>query len=57
MKNGSTWGHINSQRFSSRFFDDGFIFDNAGNCLFSDETNTYLPLIPQHILLEINLKY
>lgn len=42
MKNGSTWGHINSQRFSSRFFDDGFIFDNAGNCLFSDETNTYL---------------
>lgn len=42
MKSGSTWGHINSFKFSTRYFDEGFIFDNAGNCLFSDNEFKYL---------------
>lgn len=37
MLEGSTWGHINSYKFSCRYFPKGFIFDNAGNCLFSDK--------------------
>lgn len=42
MKSGSTWGHINSFKFSTRYFDEGFIFDNAGNCLFSENEFKYL---------------
>ena len=42
MKDGSTWGHINSFRYSIRYFDVGFIFDNAGNCLFAEESYKYL---------------
>jgi hypothetical protein len=37
MREGTTWGHISSHSFSGRYFGKGFIFDNAGNCLFSDE--------------------
>ena len=41
MRPGSTWAHINSIRFSCRYFDNGFIFDNAGNCLFSNENDIF----------------
>lgn len=42
MKSGSTWGHINSFKFSVRYFDSGYIFDNAGNCLWSNEEYKFL---------------
>ena len=42
MRDGSTWGHINSIRYSIRYFDKGYIFDNAGNCLYSDDENKYI---------------
>jgi hypothetical protein len=36
MKPGLTWSTITSSDFSLRWFDDGFIFDNGGCCLFID---------------------
>lgn len=34
MKPGLTWSTISSKSFGVRFFEDGFIFDNGGCCLF-----------------------
>ena len=34
MKPGLTWSTITSQNFSIRWFDEGYIFDNGGCCIF-----------------------
>ena len=34
MKPGLTWSTITSQNFSIRWFEEGFIFDNGGCCIF-----------------------
>lgn len=60
MKPGLTWSTITSTKFSIRAFDEGFIFDNGGCCLFTDDTNRlfYLSLLNSkvfsYLLGEIN---
>ena len=40
---GLTWGTVTSNHFSIRWFDDGFIFDNGGCCVFgAPELRPYL---------------
>lgn len=34
MKPGLTWSTVSSKKFSIRLFDDGYIFDNGGCCIF-----------------------
>ena len=34
MKPGLTWSTVSSQNFSIRWFDEGYIFDNGGCCIF-----------------------
>lgn len=34
---GLTWSTISSSNFSARYFERGFIFDNGGCCIFSDD--------------------
>jgi len=34
---GLTWGNVTSSRFSLRWFGQGYIFDNAGGCMFGAE--------------------
>lgn len=34
MKPGLTWSTVSSKKFSIRWFDEGFIFDNGGCCIF-----------------------
>lgn len=38
---GLTWSTITSSRFSIRLFENGYIFDNGGCCLFSDLEHRY----------------
>ena len=43
MKPGLTWSTISSKSFGVRYFEEGFIFDNGGCCLFDTGDNrTYL---------------
>lgn len=42
FKKGATWSTISSKNFSLRFFDYGFLFDNGGCCLFSEDNLEYL---------------
>lgn len=43
MKPGLTWSTITSRNFSIRWFDEGFIFDNGGCCIFElGENRHYL---------------
>ncbi|WP_233899779.1 BREX-1 system adenine-specific DNA-methyltransferase PglX [Tenacibaculum piscium] len=39
MKPGLTWSTISSNGFGLRFFENGFIFDNGGCCIFDLEEN------------------
>lgn len=39
MKPGLTWSAISSKKFGLRYFDEGFIFDNNGCCLFELNEN------------------
>lgn len=39
MKPGLTWSAISSKSFGIRYFNEGFIFDNNGCCLFDVEKN------------------
>jgi len=39
MKPGLTWSTISSKAFGVRYFNEGFIFDNGGCCLFDIESN------------------
>jgi len=42
MSKGLTWSTVSSNRFSIRMFGNGFIFDNGGCCLFTnDESRKY----------------
>ncbi|MDW0118614.1 BREX-1 system adenine-specific DNA-methyltransferase PglX [Sporosarcina thermotolerans] len=60
MKPGLTWSTVTSSNFSIRKFEDGFIFDNGGCCLFTEENqrNYFLALLNssvfKYILAEIN---
>lgn len=45
FKPGLTWSTITSGRFSIRRFDNGYIFDNGGCCVFGSE-NTLFQLLP-----------
>lgn len=43
MKPGLTWSTVTSRNFSIRWFDEGFIFDNGGCCIFElGENRHYL---------------
>ncbi|GHN53712.1 BREX-1 system adenine-specific DNA-methyltransferase PglX [Lactobacillus delbrueckii] len=42
FQNGVTWSTVNSGLPSFRYFTYGFIFDNGGSCLFSDQYLLYL---------------
>jgi hypothetical protein len=37
FQTGLTWSTVSAGRFSVRYFGNGFIFDNGGCCLFSDD--------------------
>ncbi|TCI61816.1 BREX-1 system adenine-specific DNA-methyltransferase PglX [Exiguobacterium sp. SH3S1] len=39
FKPGITWSALSSGKFSSRFFNSGFLFDNSGSSLFIDNEN------------------
>ena len=60
FKPGLTWSTITSSHFSIRLFDDGFIFDNGGCCIFSEEDKRHYLLalinsnVFSHILGRIN---
>ncbi|ARF16732.1 BREX-1 system adenine-specific DNA-methyltransferase PglX [Sporosarcina ureae] len=60
MKPGLTWSTITSSNFSIRKFGEGFIFDNGGCCLYTDENerNYFLSLLNssvfKYVLGEIN---
>lgn len=46
MKPGLTWSTVSSKRFSIRKFEEGFIFDNGGCCLFTEnDRDFYLALL------------
>lgn len=51
MKPGLTWSTVSSNRFSIRKFEQGFIFDNGGCCLFTDENERiyYLALLNSNV--------
>lgn len=51
MKPGLTWSTVSSNRFSIRKFEDGFIFDNGGCCLFTNENERvyYLALLNSNV--------
>lgn len=43
MKPGLTWSTLSSKNFSIRWFDEGYIFDNGGCCIFDlDEKRRYV---------------
>ena len=42
MKPGLTWSTVTSGNFSIRWFDNGFIFDNGGCCIFDLENREYI---------------
>lgn len=43
MKPGLTWSTLSSKAFSIRWFDEGYIFDNGGCCIFElGEKRTYI---------------
>ncbi|WP_044037494.1 BREX-1 system adenine-specific DNA-methyltransferase PglX [Clostridium bornimense] len=60
MKPGLTWSTVTSTNFSMRIFEEGFIFDNGGCCLFTNNNERlfYLALLNSkvfnYILGEIN---
>ncbi len=60
MKPGLTWSTVTSKKFSIRAFDEGFIFDNGGCCLFTTikDRVMYLTLLNSkvfdHVLGKIN---
>ncbi|MEN2777109.1 BREX-1 system adenine-specific DNA-methyltransferase PglX [Acetivibrio clariflavus] len=51
MKPGLTWSTVSTGKFSIRIFGYGFIFDNGGCCLFTDEEDRlyYLALLNSNI--------
>ena len=50
-KPGLTWSTITSSRFSIRWFDEGFIFDNGGCCIFDlgDKRPYFLALLNSNV--------
>lgn len=60
MKPGLTWSTVSSVSFAVRYFEEGFIFDNGGCCLFNiRQTRNYLAAllnskIVDYILSQIN---
>jgi type II restriction/modification system DNA methylase subunit YeeA len=58
MKEGLTWSTVSSKKFSIRRFGNGFIFDNGGCCLFTNDREYYLALLNSnvfnYIFAEIN---
>lgn len=49
MNPGLTWSTVTSSNFSLRWFDQGFIFDNGGCCLFIDN-----PDLRKYLLADMN---
>jgi len=41
MKPGLTWSTVSSKKFSIRWFDEGYIFDNGGCCIFELGMNKF----------------
>ncbi len=58
FKPGLTWGTVTSANFSIRWFEDGYIFDNGGCCIFdSGDLRSYLlALLNSKILPEYTWK-
>lgn len=61
MKPGLTWSTVSSSDFSLRWFEEGFIFDNGGCCLFVEEQENRKfilgvmnSIVFRHILAGIN---
>ena len=60
MKPGLTWSAISSKTFGIRYFDEGFIFDNNGCCLFElNDNRDYLAALLNskvffHIIGQLN---
>ena len=52
MKPGLTWSTIATGKFGVRFFEDGYIFDNGGCCLFDtgDKRNYIAALLNSNVL-------
>ncbi len=42
---GITWSKVSSGLLSFRFFEEGFLFDTGGLCLFTDENPYYLAML------------
>jgi hypothetical protein len=57
FRSGLTWSTITVKKFSIRWFGPGFIFDNGGCCLFSDESiRLYLLALINSIVFEAVLE-
>ena len=53
MKPGLTWSTVSSKKFSIRWFEEGYIFDNGGCCIFElGDNRSYLLALLNSIVFE-----
>ena len=58
MKPGLTWSTVSSKKFSIRWFDKGYIFDNGGCCIFElGSKRYYLLALLNSTVFESNIEF